>query len=285
MNPYLRSALRVVSRPLIRLASRAYVTGPGLSDAVLGCQKLAREGATSTIGYFNADDDAPTSVATAYLTAIDAIAAQGFDSYVSIKAPALHFDQTLVDKVVDKAAGTSTGIHFDSHWPEAADQTLDLAARSVQCFPRIGYTLPGRWLRSLSDADRMVDLGVRVRVVKGQWADPEHPERDLREGYLAVIDKLAGRARYVAVATHDPPLAREALRRLRDAGTACEMELLLGLPMRAATRVARECGVGVRVYIPFGESWLPYALSQVRKNPKILWWIMRDSVIGCSLTR
>jgi proline dehydrogenase len=119
-----------------------------------------------------------------------------------------------------------------------------------------------------------------VRVVKGQWVDPDWPDIDLREGYLAVIDRLAGRARHVAVATHDPPLALEALKRLQAAGTSCEMELLFGLPMKAAMKVAAEAGVRVRLYIPYGESWLPYAFSQMQKNPRIIWWVIRDTIFG-----
>jgi proline dehydrogenase len=78
------------------------------------------------------------------------------------------------------------------------------------------------------------------------------------------------------VATHDPPLAREALRRLHAAGTSCELELLFGLPMNAVMEVAKEQGVSVRLYVPYGEAYMPYALSQARKNPKILGWFIRD---------
>ena len=117
---------------------------------------------------------------------------------------------------------------------------------------------------------------MRVRVVKGQWADVVKPEVELREGFLAVVDRLAGRARHVAVATHDAWLAKEALGRLLKAKTPCELELLYGLPMGPALAAAREAGVPVRIYLPYGHGWLPYSISQVYKNPKILWWVLRD---------
>lgn len=125
---------------------------------------------------------------------------------------------------------------------------------------------------------------MRVRVVKGQWADPSSGAIDPRQGFLAVIDRLAGRACQVAVASHDPPLAREALHRLRRAGTPCELELLLGLPMQGALKVAREVGAPVRIYIPFGVSWIPYALAYVQKNPHVAWWAIRDAAIGRYVT-
>ena len=149
---------------------------------------------------------------------------------------------------------------------------------------RAGCTLPARWRRSLRDADEAVDLGLRVRIVKGQWADAgaetKLPDLEIRERFLAIVRALAGRARRVVVATHDPALARPALECLRAAGTACELELLFGLPVRSLLPVARAAGVPVRFYVPYGHAWLPYCLSQARQHPRILWWTMRDWLLG-----
>ena len=164
--------------------------------------------------------------------------------------------------------------------PEVADQTLSLIADALESYPKLGCTLPGRWRRSLLDADRAVKLRLNVRVVKGQWVDPDEPNLDPAAGFLAVIDRLAGQASHVAVATHDPQLAGEGLRRLLAAGTSCEVELLFGLPMRRAIRVAREAGVPVRVYVPYGHAWLPYLLSQARQHPRVVWWLFQDLLLG-----
>jgi proline dehydrogenase len=98
----------------------------------------------------------------------------------------------------------------------------------------------------------------------------------MREGFLAVIDRLAGRASHVAVATHDAPLARESLARLRKKNTPCELELLYGLPLKPARRAAQETGVSVRMYLPYGHGWVPYCISQVYEHPRILWWVLKD---------
>jgi proline dehydrogenase len=97
---------------------------------------------------------------------------------------------------------------------------------------------------------------------------------------LTLADRLAGRAGHVIVATHDGDLAREALARLRAAGTPCELELLLGLPPQASIRAAREAGVGVRAYVPYGCARLPYRLSEAGRNPAVLWWLACDLLHG-----
>ena len=82
------------------------------------------------------------------------------------------------------------------------------------------------------------------------------------------------------MASHDPPLVREALRRLRAAGTPCDMELLVALPMRSALRTARDLGATVRIYVPFGPSWVSYALNQAQKDPRLALWVVRDALFG-----
>jgi len=105
--------------------------------------------------------------------------------------------------------------------------------------------------------------------------DPSEPV-DPFEGFLKVIERLAGRARHVSVATHDPKLVRAALSALLARGTPCELELLYGLPVGAVLPIARELGVPVRVYLPYGHAWLPYVVGRLKKEPRVALWLMRD---------
>jgi proline dehydrogenase len=110
-------------------------------------------------------------------------------------------------------------------------------------------------------------------VVKGQWPDPEEPGRDPSAGYLEVIGRLAGRARHVGVATHDVPLAAEAIARLRATNTPFELELLYGMPMARAP---------VRIYVPFGKGFIPSAVGVLRRNPRLAWLVLKDLVTPSS---
>jgi proline dehydrogenase len=199
-------------------------------------------------------------------------------SYLSLKLPAMRFDSEAVAIVLKAAGGLQRLVHFDSHGPEDADRMFAAIQDAFRHNRNLGCTVPGRWLRSVEDARVACEWGLRVRVVKGQWADPQDPEMDMRSGFLKVIDVVRGRAVRVAVASHDVPLAREALRRLKDAGTSCELELLHGLPRREAVRMAQQLEVPVRVYVPQGKAWLPYVLRQAKKNPWVLSWFARDLV-------
>jgi proline dehydrogenase len=261
---------------LAERAAEAYVAGPAVEDALRACQALAARGVSTTICRWNHPETAPSVVAATYLAALSAMGKARLDCYLSIKAPALGMSGDLVGAVVARARANSVLVHFDAQKWDSADRTFALIDAAAATGHPIGCALPGRWRRSLLDAERAIERGLRVRVVKGQQPDPLAPERDLREGFLEVIDRLAGRARQVAVATHDAPLAREALGRLRAAGTPAELELLLGLPFAAARREAELLGVPVRVYIPYGQPEVPYHYSSIRRDPRVLGWLVQD---------
>jgi proline dehydrogenase len=263
--------------PLLRKAARSYVAGPELADALRLAHSFAAGGVpASTLCFWDAQDDLPRHVADMYLSTLRAIQGAHLDSYISIKAPSLAFDAGLIAEIADAARDAGILVHFDSLGVETVDRTFRLIEQVRIDHVRLGCTLPGRWRRSPRDAEEAARMGLRVRVVKGQWADPVG-DVDPPSGFLDVIDALAGGGVPVAVATHHPVLAAAAIQRLQSAGTPCEMELLYGLPSRAVLKVAQDLAVPVRYYLPYGYAWLPYALRQARRDPRILWWVLRDA--------
>lgn len=275
---YARARLGALSRYL----SRAYIAGPELRDALQVFDRFAAADKAGTIGYFNPAGQDAGEIADIDRQVVAALADGRRQGYVSLKVPPLGYDAGLVADIARQAAELGVGLHFDSHAIDTTDATFACIEAALRHTDRVGCTLPGRWPRSLADAERAIALQLRVRVVKGQWADPAAPTLDAEAGYLQVVDRLAGRARAVAIATHDPALARTALARLRAAGTPCEQEQLFGLPMRAVSALAREMGVPIRVYIPFGAAWLPYAITQLARKPGTLWWLLRDALAAAT---
>lgn len=275
----IRQGIASMVMPMMRRAGRAYIAGPELQDALKVACRQADRGYASSIAFWDALDTTPADTLNAYLSGVRALRSSGLDCYVSVKAPSLQFDRGAFREVIDECAKRNTRLHFDSLGPETAGPTLALISELLPKFPNISATLPGCWSRSTRDADWAIEHGLNVRVVKGQWPDPNDGAVNPATGFLKLIDRLAGRAACVSVATHNPMLAREALRRLVTAKTPCELELLFGLPVEQVLPLARELRVPIRLYVPYGYGWLPYSLSQARRNPRIFWWMFKDAVL------
>lgn len=233
---------------------------------------LHRKGFGATAGYFQADDASPDTIVEASRAMAARFGTLGARDYLSVKAPPLKFDAGRIGAIAEAARDAGIDLLLDAHGPGDADATLAIAT----AFPGMGIGLPARWRRSFADATQLRDAPLRIRIVKGEWPDPTEDAPDIAAAYLALVRSLAGRKATVAVATHDPLLAEAALAALRDAGTPCELEQLRGMPRLRTTAVARRMGVPVRLYIPFGPGWWPYALNAALARPYLPLWAARD---------
>ena len=241
-----------------------------LDETLAICRNSAKQNIATAICFWDDERDTPQSIADGCLAALAALPAARTDTYLSLKAPPLGYSVELGCAIAAQAKRHAIPLHFDSHAPETADPTFTLIDKIAKVTTGVGCTLPGRWRRSLDDADRVVEQGLSVRVVKGQWTEAGPSPVDPIRGFLAVVDRLAGRAPLVRVATHDQTLADEALRRLKAAGTPCELEMLFGFSNKKSADVAAALGVPVRYYIPFGRGWLPFVMDQIRENPGLV---------------
>jgi proline dehydrogenase len=253
-----------------------FIPGPGAKSAARRFERLNRAGLAATIGYFQARDARPEDIVAANLEVARLLAGRSGGACLAVKAPPLGFDPGRLGAIAKAADAAGLALMFDAHAPRDAERTLAAVSALLGDFPGTGFALPARWLRSRGDAAAFRDGSARIRLVKGEWADPDWRGMDVEASYLALAARLAGRPAPVAVATHDPGLAERALTLLLAAGTPCELEQLRGLPARRTIAVARRLGVPVRVYVPFGPGWWPYALDKALGRPYLLSWMIRD---------
>jgi proline dehydrogenase len=272
------TAASAVLVPVVQRFAGDQISGNTIDDAMAVARRIATPGTASILGFWDTADYADREVVDIYLATIERLSANDLDSYVSLKAPALRFDLGAAREIAAAAQASNVRCHFDSHAPEAVDASHAMVRAMVGTFGahRIGTTVPARWTRSAGDAEWAIEHGLNIRVVKGQWPDPSGSMRDTRPGFLDMIGRLAGRARHVAVATHDIPLAAKAIARLRAAGTPCELEQILGMTTARSAALTVANGIAVRIYIPFGRGYVPNALGTLRRNPRLAWTLAKQ---------
>lgn len=266
--------------PLQRLIQRAaspYTAGPTIASARAVCDRLASLGIASAVCYWNRPNDSPLFTTQCYVALLGLIRGLPPHSYLSVKAPAFNFNLDLLWQVLDQARLTNTTVHFDAMSPETVDRTFTLIEEARRIYPNLGCTLPGRWRRSLGDADRALEWNLRIRLVKGEWPGPNGDETDPNEGILQLVERLAVKgARHLAIATHNRKLGRTCFEYLKNRVASCELELLYGYPWRPLLKIARELAIPTRVYVPYGGGGLPYRLKDAAHRPAILSWFLRD---------
>jgi proline dehydrogenase len=250
-----------------------------VGDALRLAELISARGWSCVIGPWVAPDRTPKENLSLYGEAVDALAASKLDGYLSIKLSTLGYDDGLFAELLSRAAPSGMRVHSDSIGPDSADRTMAMIGRAAARFRNVGATLPAGWRRSPGDAAKLIEWGVAVRIVKGQWADPAGPVPDVRSAYVGVAKALAGAKTRVGVATHDRAVAAGSLAILKAAGTPCDMEQISGLPWTCAA-LASSLRVPFRLYIPYGFPYLPYNIWTVRTRPAVAFWAIRDFIAG-----
>src|SRR5208282_361454 len=162
MNRRINKIIWSAWEAIAKRAGKAYIAGPELANAMSTCRRLAGLGIGGTICFWNIESDSPERIADAYTSALAILAGGEMDCYLSIKLPPLNYDWALVNEVLEQARHANALIHFDSLEHETADRTFSMIVQAARTYPHVGCTLPGRWLRSVADADIAVDLGLHV---------------------------------------------------------------------------------------------------------------------------
>ena len=76
----------------------------------------------------------------------------------------------------------------------------------------VGTVIQAYLHRSDRDLQRLIDLKMRVRLVKGAYAEPAHlalqRPSEINDAFIRLMERLLEDGRYPAIATHDPALIR-----------------------------------------------------------------------------
>lgn len=249
--------------------ARRYVAGATLDEAMSTVERLHGKGFGVSLDMFGegtSDEDAIARIVGGYRAAAPRVEQIGADVNLEIVPSNLGLDLGLdvcrrhVDSVVEAlppGARLEVSAEESERTPQIMDLTLALAADGVP----VTATLQANLRRSEQDAERLLEAGVPVRLVKGAYLEPPelaYPWGDETDLAFVRLARKLGEGDQLILATHDPVLREALLGTLEDVSVA----MLLGVREDdAASLIAR--GVPVRIYTPFGDQWFRYWLRRV----------------------
>ncbi len=268
-----------VRRSIVNTIASRHVAGRNIEDALRVSRWADRHGFSCIVSPWKGTGDTAEHMHREYKAAIDASYRQFPQSYLSIKLDALDYDTALFDDLLNFARARGFHVHIDSLDPDSADTALAFVERAVRARHSIGCTLPSRWERSLQDATYIAELGIPVRIVKGQWPDLLGRNMNATKNYVEIARRLAGKSRIVRIATHDTTLAGEVLEELSAANTPCEVEQFFTLPLNGSD-LARKFGYPYRIYVAYGNPGLPYNVRFTLTRPRIAAWMLTDFALN-----
>jgi proline dehydrogenase len=292
-SPRLRQV--VTTAPATRAIVDSYVAGETADDAVRVTRTLRAAGLLVSLDYLGEDTKdlaQAAAVADEYVELLGKLAAEGLTNdgaaEVSVKPTAVGlFLGTAVAtenirRICAAAVQTGTTVTLDAEEHAAIEPTLRIAAELRAEYGNLGCVVQAALRRSEADCRSLAAHGVRVRLCKGAYSEPESvaftARRDVDTSYARCLRTLMDGPGYPMLATHDPRLieitASLALLSGRASGSF-EYQMLYGIRPAEQRRLA-DTGAQMRVYVPYGGDWYAYLVRRLAERPANLAFFLRS---------
>ncbi len=274
-----------VPKPIVSHFAKSYIAGSTLADAVQVTKDLNRQGIMTTIdilGEFITGIDEAISFKNDGLEILRTIDREKLDANLSIKPTqmGLLIDNErcfeIIHELVSEAKALDNFVRIDIEDVPVTDDTFEFFRKLREEFPgHVGTAFQGYLRRTPQD---IVDLGdgyqnyrlckgIYIESRKDAWKNPQAINRN----YVTCLEQLLKQGAYVGIATHDELLIFEAMNLIRQMGLRpdqYEFQMLLGVD-EELREIILAAGHRLRVYVPYGEDWLPYSKRRLKENPAI----------------
>lgn len=279
---------------LIRPVAFKYVAGATREDAVAKVRDLQARGICATMDVLGEAAATPAKVkeyVTQYIQLVDAIVRLELHSGISIKPTAFgfNFDRKLaaaaMRELIAYANAADIFVRIDMEDSSTTDWTLDFYRSMKSEYKRVGAVLQACLKRTLGDIESFGEGGADIRLCKGIYVESGEVAykgyQRINENFLSCLELLLRKKIPVGIATHDIPLLRgglELVEKLNVPKDRYEFQMLFGVRAHLAAKLAKD-GHRIRVYVPFGVDWHPYAMRRLAENPFMAWHITKAVVM------
>ena len=295
------SARKVLTgTPMTRSVSRRFVAGEGIDELIEATRAANARGLKVTANYLGEavqSEVQARAAADTYVTLLSRLAEEGLDANASLKFTQMGQDISEgflaenLGRVLETARSGELFLRFDMESSAYTQRTMDAFEKLwEEGWRNIGVVLQAYLRRTPGDVRRMNELGARVRICKGAYAEPpevayREPER-IRTAFIEAMQWLMSDGTYPGIATHDDLIVQAAKAYATAEGipkSDFEFQMLYGVRRDLQDQLVAE-GYNVRVYIPFGEKWYPYLMRRLAERPENVLFmagsVVKESPLG-----
>jgi len=302
MNLVRRAVLGVADNPQVAtffqssdvakgLVSR-FVAGETLESALAAITDLASKGITATLDQLGENVTTHEEAAAAigsYIEILNRMHAAKLQPNISVKLTMLGLDlgrdvaRDNIIPILEAARACSGFVRIDMEGSQYCEDTMAVFEEVFARYPKeVGIVIQSYLRRADDDVRRCIELGARVRLVKGAYAEPEavafQKRVEIDEHFARQTRMLLSNGNYPAIATHDIALVRSSIEHAQRTGIASErfeFQMLYGV-RRDKQKDLVDNGYRMRVYVPFGSEWYPYFSRRIAERPANALFVIRQ---------
>ena len=291
-----------------RTASR-FVAGESIQDAIRAIKVLNDRGIVATLdqlGEHTTTAEEATQATEGILNILDEIDKTGVNSNVSIKLTqiGMGLDDSLcrenLTRILNRAKEYKNFVRIDMEDSPYTDTTIELLNGVLDDgfnIKTVGLVVQSYLYRTEEDTRKLLERGVRFRLVKGAYkepADKAFPKKADVDANFDLLTKILIDAALAekcpklsddgripplpGIGTHDEKRIEFAKQYAEKVGLpkeALEFQMLYGIRRDLQEQLSAE-GYPVRVYVPFGTHWYPYFMRRLAERPANIWFFISN---------
>lgn len=289
------------------LTASRFVAGESIQDAIRAIRELNEMGIVTTLdqlGEHTTNSEEAAQSAEGILTILDDIEKAGVKSNVSIKLTqiGMGLDDSLccenLIRLLNRAKEYKNFVRIDMEDTPYTETTIELLNCALEAGfngGTVGLVVQSYLYRTEEDTRKLLERGVRFRLVKGAYkepADKAYPKKADVDANFDLLTKILIDAALVAkspkisedgripplpaIATHDEKridFAKQYAEKVGLPKEALEFQMLYGIRRDLQSQLAAD-GYPVRVYVPFGTHWYPYFMRRLAERPANIWFFV-----------
>ncbi len=272
-----------------------FVAGETLDDAVRAVKELNGlkiSGTLDLLGENTLSLKDAQNAAREIIEILDRIQAERIDCNVSVKLTQLGLGLSAEDclrnlsAIVRHARELENFVRVDMEDSAYTQKTLDMVRQIHREMHNVGAVIQAYLYRSENDVRQLLEDGIRIRLCKGAYLEPEsiafRKKSATDANFVRIMRLMLESDLYHAIATHDGAIiaaTREFAESKRIPRNRFEFQMLYGVRRDLQQKLARE-GYNVRVYIPYGRRWYPYFMRRLAERPANVMFILRNFFRG-----
>jgi len=275
---------------IVYRAAKRWIAGKDMEAALTKAKEANAKGLGTVLNYLGEDVKDPRVAEShfqQYLRLQRAIHSAGIDGCVSVKLTQFGLGVLEESAVFEKASrlaaeaqGMKRMVWIDMEGSGVTTRTLQIYSSLLKTHKNVGVALQAYLRRSEADLHSLMDIGAKVRLVKGAYKEPSdvafRSREQVTENFIKLLRILFERGEGFAVGTHDSRPIEEA-QRLHESnpGKNFEFEMLRGIRDDLKLKLAK-AGNRVVDYMPYGEEWYAYSIRRIQEHPSNIWLLLRS---------
>ncbi|WP_405081862.1 proline dehydrogenase family protein [Paenibacillus chitinolyticus] len=285
------SANKMAKKFGLRFGAARFVAGESIQQAIEAVRGLNSDGRLATLdhlGEFVFSEEEANESAEMCIKTLEAIAAAGVNSNLSLKMTSLGLDISKdlclqnMRRILDCAKKHGNFVRIDMEDYAHCQITLDILHELRDEYDNVGTVIQAYLYRSEQDIRDLNGIHANLRLVKGAYKESPKvafPEKkDVDDNYKKIIKQHLLNGNYAAIASHDEAVINEMKAFIRDmkiSGDQFEFQMLYGIREDLQKQLVAE-GYRVRAYVPYGIDWFGYFMRRLAERPANVWFVLKN---------